>query len=290
MTAPKRVEDEDPPWFDDGLVASTDTDEVPWDRPADEPEPRPAPDWPEDPYAGPAPELGASPPANHPDQQNNDRSLRFGNPAAASWRQASRREAASLPAWADEFGADPYDEFAPLAADLTALPTASGPRHAVTHRAGGPESVFGDFFSLPADARPRRVSLPAASAQAAPAPIVAVTSEGPAGHEPTSAAVRDWPPVPTTFAPKSWESVTKPTTLWTGAAVTTMPAPAPPSKTPPAPNWSESVNSKVAPVEASAEEEDGPSNFMTVVLMIGTGIAVIGLVLAFLNFLTGVFR
>jgi len=50
------------------------------------------------------------------------------------------------------------------------------------------------------------------------------------------------------------------------------------------------VEPPLAPVEAGAEEEDSPSTLITVVLIIGTGIFVIGLVLAFLNFLTGVFR
>jgi len=373
-------------WFDDRfLVYEAPTDEIPWDRPSNE---RPlrfgypsAPGWqraPEPP--GPPPPVGAW---EHPRSTGAFSSAVF---------QPELQLEFSPPAPRREGRDDPYDEFAPLADDLAVVNTTAadreiaGPPPPSSGAVASHVSVFGDFFSAPR--RARYDPAPTAPADAPAADEAATAQEPPAAGElPVSG---EWPPVPTTFTPRPWESVAKPPAPWAESRVAdggsplsaampappqwsmpraversaafpaaTVPAdgaptaaareelaaattpekpptpekPATPAAAPDKRTWraqhtsagppravappstiapvggestraalaahaasaggtvsAATTNAPSASVSLAADQAGGPSAFSTIALLLLTGVFVVVLVLAFLHFMTGVFR
>jgi len=242
-------------------------DDVPWDRPAEQPWPDPDAEldgltwnerWnksPDDPDYPLPPEVERVPVAVAAAAAGTAPRARFGRPIRSP-------EDVELD--------DPYDEFAPLADDLQApgqltwtggtvpLRTAASLDGIAPHRPSppsveppttpatvepptwsrSPRSVFGDYFGRPGTPAP---SLPSPDLAAPPRVAVPVGRPEPK-PESDARPVEEWPPVPTDFKPQ-WASVTPIRPLWSPA-----PEPAKPAEAPAAPpTWVLSTPAPAAP-------------------------------------------
>ena len=230
-TERRRSEADDGPWFDDGFVAfESETEEVPWDRPADEgwfdPEEGLLADGFEDEGEGSASDAETSP----------------AYPAPRSAPYAATRTSELVDDAEAAIALDPYDEFAPVIDDVGEK--VGSPAN--QRRRADALSVSGDVFAPPTTAR------------AAPAE--------------------------NRFDPPPWASIGEVSSPW--AARRASPGQLELSS---AAGRSEDASEFAAPNERPGDG-DRPSRASTLFWTVLVGIVVVVLVLAFLQFMTGVFR